>query len=432
MTGARRSSSGSASSRCVGLAGFIVAERRAAEPVLPPQLFRNPVFRVTSAIALVIGFALFGSLTYLPLFQQVVRGLTPTESGLQLLPLMVGLLAASISSGQIITRTGRYKIFPILGTAIAALGLFLLSHLDPDTGTVEAGVYMLVLGVGLGLVMQVLVLAVQNAVPYAQLGVATSAATLFRSIGGSLGTSILGAIFANRLAAELSANLPQTANATALESGQADPGRLNELPPDILATYVNAFTDALQAVFLIAAAVVALAFLLAWTLEERPLRKTIETDGIGEAFAPPEDTDSIRVISRQLARAVGRERTRAFIARIAERAGVNLSPIECWVLGRVDDGSAHDPRALAARAKVDHRRVVAAIAELGHLGLVSADGPLRVTEPGEHVLAELRASWRLELEDLVADWRPDDDPELEPLITRLADELATAPVPARA
>ena len=227
----------------VSLVGFIVAERRAAEPVLPPQLFRNPVFRVTSAIALVIGFALFGSLTYLPLFQQVVRGLTPTESGLQLLPLMVGLLAASISSGQIITRTGRYKIFPILGTAIAALGLFLLSHLDPDTGTVEAGVYMLVLGVGLGLVMQVLVLAVQNAVPYAQLGVATSAATLFRSIGGSLGTSILGAIFANRLAAELSANLPQTANATALESGQADPGRLNELPPDI----VNAFTDALQA-----------------------------------------------------------------------------------------------------------------------------------------------------------------------------------------
>ncbi|MDX6581018.1 MAG: hypothetical protein QOI10_202 [Solirubrobacterales bacterium] len=414
------------------LAGFIAAERRAAEPVLPPQLFSNPVFRITSSIALVIGFALYGALTYLPLFQQVVRGLSPTAAGLQLLPLMIGLLTASISSGQIITRTGRYKVFPIVGTAVAALGLFLLSHLNSDTGTVEAAFYMLVLGVGLGLTMQVLVLAVQNSVPYAQLGVATSSATLFRSIGGSLGTSILGAIFANRLATELAASLPSTPETSALEAGRADPSRLSQLPPSIHDGYVNAFTDSLQTVFLIAAVVVAVAFLLAWMLEERPLRRTIETEGVAEAFAAPQDTDSFRELSRQLAVAAGRERTRAFIARMAEQAKLPLSPLECWVLGRVDDGTAQDPRALAARAKIEHRQVVAAIAELGHAGLVAANGDLVVTAAGEEALRRLRAAWRVELEALIADWQADDDPELAPLITKLAEELTSAREPTRA
>ena len=192
----------------VALAAFIRTERRADEPILPPALFRNNVFRVTSAIGFVVGFALFGALTYLPLYQQVVRGLSPTESGLQLIPLMAGVLIASIASGQAISRTGRYKVFPLVGTAVATVGMLLLSRLDAATGAVEAGVYMFVFGIGLGLVMQVLVLAVQNSVPYEQLGVATSSATLFRSIGGSLGTAILGAIFANRLTSELAAGGP--------------------------------------------------------------------------------------------------------------------------------------------------------------------------------------------------------------------------------
>jgi predicted MFS family arabinose efflux permease len=181
----------------------------------------------------VVGFALFGALTYLPLFQQVVRGLSPTESGLQLIPLMVGVLTASITSGQLISRTGRYKPFPIIGTAVAAVGLLLLSGLDADTGTVEAGLFMLILGLGLGSVMQVLVLAVQNAVPYAQLGVATSAATLFRSIGGSLGTAILGAIFSNRLANELATELPSSPGTAELSSGQIDPAQVQGLPAAI-------------------------------------------------------------------------------------------------------------------------------------------------------------------------------------------------------
>ncbi len=212
----------------LALVAFVAVERRAEEPVLPPELFANPVFRVTSAIGFVVGFALFGSLTYLPLFQQVVRGLSPTASGLQLVPLMVGLLAASIGSGQLISRNGRYKRFPIVGTAIAAVGLLLLSRLRPDTGTFEAAAFMLILGVGLGFTMQVLVLAVQNSVPYAQLGVATSSATLFRSIGGSLGTAILGAIFANRLADELAARLPASPQTQGLASGPGQPGRAQQ------------------------------------------------------------------------------------------------------------------------------------------------------------------------------------------------------------
>jgi predicted MFS family arabinose efflux permease len=164
------------------LAAFVVAERRAAEPVLPLRLFRSSVFRASSAIGLVVGVALFGALTYLPLFLQVVNGASPTGSGLQLLPVMAGLLITSIGSGQLITRTGRYKSFPIAGTAIIVLGFYLLSTMDAGTSTLAASVFMFVLGLGLGLVMQVLVLAVQNAVGYEDLGVATSSATLFRSI----------------------------------------------------------------------------------------------------------------------------------------------------------------------------------------------------------------------------------------------------------
>jgi EmrB/QacA subfamily drug resistance transporter len=187
----------------LALGAFVPVERRAAEPILPPSLFGNRVFVVCSAVGLVVGFALFGALTYLPLFQQVVRGLSPTASGLQLLPVIGGLLITSILSGRLITRTGRYKVFPILGTALAALGLYLLSSLDEHTSSGAAALHMLVLGLGLGFVMQVLVLATQNSVSYEQLGVATSGATLFRSIGGSLGTALLGAIFTGRLSAEL-------------------------------------------------------------------------------------------------------------------------------------------------------------------------------------------------------------------------------------
>jgi len=408
------------------LAAFIRVEQFASEPVLPPELFRNQVFRITCAIGFVVGFALFGALTYLPLFQQVVRGLSPTDSGLQLVPLMAGLLVASIGSGQLISRTGRYKRFPIMGTAIAAVGLLLLSRLEPGTGSLEAGLYMLVLGVGLGFVMQVLVLAVQNAVPYSQLGVATSAATLFRSIGGSLGTAILGAIFANRLASELASNLPSDGGAAAgLASGHVDPAQLKELSPALHDTYVHSFTNSISSVFLIAAAVVTIAFLLSWFLQERPLRKTIEDRDVGDAFAAPQDTDSLREITRELSRLVGRERTRRFIEGVIAEAEVELTPAEVWLLGRAEDG-AIPADALEAREPEDREVLRRGMAGLRGRGLVEgSEMPAALTGSGLAIRQRLLAARERGLTSLVADWESE-APELDAMIARLSEELCRA------
>src|SRR5690349_20956910 len=198
------------------LIGFVLIELRAEEPLLSPRLFRNRTFVITSAMALIVGFAMFGSVTYLPLFLQVAKGASPTGSGLQMISLMAGMLTTSILSGQLISRTGRYKMFPILGTVIMMTALLLFSGMTVSTGRTAIVGMMLLLGLGMGLIMQVLVIAVQNAVDYRDLGAATSGNTLFRSIGGSVGTAVLGAIFASRLAAELRTLLP---GATTVEPG---------------------------------------------------------------------------------------------------------------------------------------------------------------------------------------------------------------------
>ena len=190
----------------------MLVERRAAEPILPLSLFRNRTFAVTSAVGFIVGFALFGAITFLPLYLQVTKGSSPTRSGLELTPLMGGLLVTSIVSGNLITRWGRYRPFPIAGTAIMAVGLFLLSRLEVDTPTWEALGARVVLGLGLGMVMQVLVLAVQNAVDPRQLGVATSGSTLFRQIGGSIGVVDLRRDL--RQPAAFRARLPLPAGAT--------------------------------------------------------------------------------------------------------------------------------------------------------------------------------------------------------------------------
>jgi EmrB/QacA subfamily drug resistance transporter len=395
---------------CLVALSFV--ERHVPEPILPPALFRNRVFVVTSAVALVVGFALFGALTYLPLFQQIVRGLSPTASGLQLLPVMGGLLISSIISGQVIARVGRYKLFPIAGTAVAALGMFLLSSLDSTTGTGVAAFHMLVLGLGLGMVMQVLVLAVQNAVPYEMLGVATSGSTLFRSMGGSLGTAVLGAIFSGHLRSELPTG--------AASSNGLDPAAIRHLPAAQHDVFINAFTDALQLVFTVATAVVLVAFVISWLIPERPLRTTVETT-VGDVIGGPVDTDSMREVARQLSIAVGRERTLQFLADTVHRAGVDLSPGASWALLRLGAPDAPSVENLAARPHVREERLLAACEELRGLGLLEGERP---TEAGRATRERLVAARTDGLRILVADWEPDDNPELDPLLRRLADELA--------
>jgi predicted MFS family arabinose efflux permease len=251
---------------------FVVVESRAEEPIIPLSLFRNHTFATTSAVGFIVGFALFGAITYLPLYLQVTKGSSPTTSGLQLTPLMAGVLVSSIASGQIITRIGRYRMFPILGTGVMALSLVLLSQLHAGTPTWVAAVDSLILGLGLGMVMQVLILAVQNAVEPGVMGVATSGSTMFRQIGGSIGVALFGTIFASRVHTELADRLP----AGTVVPKTIDPAGIKELPPAAHAAFSDAFAAALHPVFYVAAAVSIAAFGLTWLLRDVPLRARVK------------------------------------------------------------------------------------------------------------------------------------------------------------
>jgi EmrB/QacA subfamily drug resistance transporter len=418
------------------IGAFVFVEQRAAEPVLPPHLFRDRVFSVTSAIGLVVGFALFGSVTYLPLFLQVVLGASPTSSGLQILPLMGGLLVTSIASGQIISRTGRYRPFPIAGTAIMVVGLFLLSTMDPQTTRAAASAFMFVLGLGLGLTMQVLVLAVQNAVDYKDLGVATSGATLFRSIGGSVGTAVLGSIFSNRLSAELASALPRSAAGSVGTGAGLNPAALKRLPGPIHEAYLTAFTNALSTVFIVAACVAAVAFLFSWALEQRPLRETVTAStGIGESFAAPRPTDSLAEASRAMSVLIGREGRRELVAQLVERAGVDLSPAAAWLIVRLAETDAAHPASIPALCEsfaipleVGQR----AMRELDERGLLLRDPAagedrgrvVGVTPAGRAIAQRLVEERRASLARVCSGWEPEGNAELTGLLTRLAREMA--------
>ncbi|MDP9101297.1 MAG: MFS transporter [Actinomycetota bacterium] len=253
---------------------FVLRERVAREPILPLRLFRDPVFSVSSGIAFLVGFMMFGSIIFLPLYLQVVDGASATSSGLQLVPLMLGVVSASVASGRLISRIGRYKAFPILGTALASVGLLLLSQLSVHTSRLVISADMALLGAGIGCVMQVLILAVQNSVHRNDLGIATSSNAFFRSMGGAFGTSVFGAVLSHRLTSELSHRLPGVAGnigkggATLLRS----PEKLKLLPPHIHEALITSFVMAVRTVFLTAVPFAVTAFLLALALRESPLR----------------------------------------------------------------------------------------------------------------------------------------------------------------
>ncbi|MGH8969070.1 MAG: MDR family MFS transporter [Actinomycetes bacterium] len=284
-----------ASGQIVGLLGtgvalivaFLLWETRATEPILPLRLFRNPVFSVTSAVGFIVGTAMFGAIVFIPVYLQVVGGASPTESGLLMLPLMAGILATSIGSGRAISRMGRYKVFPIVGTALMALGLLLMSRLAVDTPNWQSGTYMLLVGGGLGLVMQVLVLAVQNSVDFREMGVATSASQFFRSIGGTLGVAVYGTILNNRLAANLEKLVPAGAPGGSARDLTSSPDRINALPDPIRGHVVEAFVRSLDTVFLAAVPVVLIGFLLTFAIRELPLRG--HGDGAPGAPSAPSD-----------------------------------------------------------------------------------------------------------------------------------------------
>ena len=274
---------------------FVGQELRAEEPLLPLRLFRERAVSVGNSIMFIVGLGMFGAIAFLPAYLQVVKGVSPTESGLRLVPLMIGIIGASILSGRLISETGRYRLYPIAGTALMGVGLLLLSRLQPDTTFIESSFYMLVLGIGVGLVIQVLVLAIQNSVDYEYLGTATASANFFRSMGAAFGVAITGAIVNNRLAHYLPQNLPDSATQDP-NNGGLDPGALisspdqvQQLPEPVLAAVTQSFSDALDDAFLLAVPAAVVAFALTWLLRESPLRETSHMTAQPKSEAPPEE-----------------------------------------------------------------------------------------------------------------------------------------------
>lgn len=253
---------------------FLFQEKRAEEPILSLRLFRNRVFTITSSGGFIVGLAMFGGIVFLPLFLQVVIGVSATNSGLLLVPLMAGMLTTSIVTGRRISAHGRYKRYPIAGMATAAIGLFLFSTMGPETSLVTASAFMLVFGAGLGLTMQVLVIAVQNAVSLEDLGTATSTTTFFRSLGGSFGTALFGAVMSSRLTTEIGRLLPGVEESVPVGDLTGSPALIAQLPDQIREPLIQAFANSITDVFLVAIPFAVIALLLVLILPELPLRET--------------------------------------------------------------------------------------------------------------------------------------------------------------
>ena len=250
---------------------FVFVESRASEPILPLRLFRNSVFTVSNVYGLIAGFVMFGAIIYLPLYLQVVQGLSPTASGLAMLPMMAGLFTSSIGAGRLITKNGRYKIYPILGAAIIAVALWLLSNLHADSTLWTIGVFEYVLGFGLGLTMQTIMTAVQNAVHFRDMGTATSATTFFRSMGGALGTAVFGAILTSRLTSHMAETLSPAMAAKVPAGAAQNVSAIQALPPEVKAPVLEAFVRTLHDVFIFGVPFAVVAVAVAFFLKEIPL-----------------------------------------------------------------------------------------------------------------------------------------------------------------
>jgi len=255
------------------LIGFFVQEGRAEEPIIPLRLWKNPVFTVATGLEFLVGFAMFGAIIFLPLWLQTVGGASAQNSGLLILPLMAGLMTSSIVSGRLITKTGRYKRFPVTGTALISIGLYLLSTMGVGTSYAQSSAYMIVLGLGIGMIIQVMVLAVQNSVEHRDLGTATATESFIRSMGGAFGVAVFGAILTSRLTHGLEQLLPKGSSINPADL-TGSPATIAQLPTAVHDAVIQALANALHFVFLAAVPLTVAAFVVTWFLPERPLRET--------------------------------------------------------------------------------------------------------------------------------------------------------------
>src|SRR5271156_6128167 len=315
------------------LAVFVWVESRVAAPILPTRLFGNPVFTVCCVLSFVVGFAMLGALTFLPTYMQFVDGVSATTSGLRTLPMVAGMLSTSIGSGVLVGRTGRYKIFPIAGTAVMALAFFLMSRMDPSTSALLQSVYLFILGAGIGSCMQVLVLIVQNTSRFEDLGVATSGVTFFRTIGSSFGAAIFGSLFTNFLHSRIGAAL---AASGAPPAAANSPEALHRLPHAMAAPIVDAYAGSLTQVFLWAVPVALVGFALSLFLPEVPLREMGNNAAdLGDGFAMPTTQTPEEMLETAIGRLM-RGEPGMRLRSIAMRPDCRLDVAELWALLRIN------------------------------------------------------------------------------------------------
>ncbi|GAB91873.1 MDR family MFS transporter [Gordonia rhizosphera] len=419
--------------RVIGLAvlaviaaiAFVAVELRAPEPVLPIRLLTNRVFVIAASVGFVVGFAMFGAITFLPVFLQSVQGATATSSGLRMVPMMVGLLLTSIGSGQIISRTGRYKIFPIVGSGIFTIALLLLSTMDRSTSELTTSIYLFILGFGLGMVMQVLVLAVQNAVEYRDLGAGTSGATFFRTIGASVGVAAFGAVFNSRLDAHLTGSAPPGAvGPCSAEVLKASNLTLPSCPPDVQIWFLDAFTAAFHVVFLVAVPIGAIAFILAWFMPEVTLRTVTKTADPGESFGMPSARTSLEELRLKVWQTLARDdRLRAW-ELVVETAQSSLSRGEAWMVSRVSEETSREMSAMADASQTPRPVVEETARSLADRGMVTIDhGLVTITEEGVAEAERLLEAQRQRLRDFVADYPGSDEADVDDMLDEIARRL---------
>jgi EmrB/QacA subfamily drug resistance transporter len=404
----------------ISAAAFVAVEWHAREPILPMSLFRNRNFVVASSAGLIVGLSLFGAVTFLPIYLQVVKGVSPSVSGLMLMPMMFGMLITSILSGRIIAHWGRYKLFPVAGTAIMTFGLVMLSRLSIESDEWQTSIDALWLGLGMGMVMQVLILAVQNSIEYKYLGVATSGTMLFRSVGGALGVALFGAIFASGLHASLGpAGMDFLTNAV--------PAAVQDLPPVLHQQYIDAVMAALRPVFVVAACIGALGFVLTIFLHEIELRDTAPAEGMAESLAMPRDATSLDELERIVAALIARENRWRVYADLAHRAGIDLPPAELWMLARLGERQPITLFSLGAELELPEPALAQPLEALCDRGLAetrTAD-ELVLTAAGTAMRDRALAARRSGLTDLLARWQPEQHPDVLALIDRLARALTS-------
>jgi len=297
----------------VAAAAFVSAERKAAEPIMPPHLFRDRNFKLTTIAGLITGIAMFGALAYLPTYLQMVTGAGATKAGFLMIPMMAALLVSSVISGQFVSKTGRYKWLPIIGTLLVSVSLVLLSTMTPSLPVWTLCSYLAVMGVGLGMSMQILILIVQNSFPISQVGTATASNNYFRQIGASLGSAVVGSLFVARLTQLLTDRMPGGGNTAAGSSNSFTPAIVRELPAAVRGVIIGAYNDALTPVFLYMVPLILIAVVLLCFVKEKPLATTIERDIVPETLEidgmtnvrleePADTQDTPQLVSRDVLR----------------------------------------------------------------------------------------------------------------------------------